>query len=120
MIHGTPVAGVNLSAKQFWQAGWGVESTSLIDEGDIETGMIDALDLHPEIYVPPDGGQQDCCGLALVHHYHVRDQRGSKILKKGLRGDEEPRSEYALYRVHRYSHADIVIKSKTDIHQSDD
>jgi KaiC/GvpD/RAD55 family RecA-like ATPase len=49
MIYGTPVAGVDLAAKQFWQAEGGEEGTYLINEGDVETGMSDALDLHPEM-----------------------------------------------------------------------
>ena len=52
MIYGTPVAGVDLSAKQFWQAEGGEEGTYLINEGDVEVGMIDATDLHPEMYIP--------------------------------------------------------------------
>ena len=53
MIYGTPVAGVDLSAKQFWQAEGGEEGTDLINEGDVEVGMIDVTDLHPEMYIPP-------------------------------------------------------------------
>ena len=56
MIYGTPLAGVDLSAKQFWQAEGGEEGTYLINEGDVETGMIDALDLHPEMYIPQMAG----------------------------------------------------------------
>ena len=46
---GTPLAGVDLAAMQFWKVE-GEEGTSLMNDGDVETGMVDAGDLHPDMY----------------------------------------------------------------------
>src|SRR5665647_3842251 len=50
MIYGTPLAGVDLAASQFWKVE-GEEGTYLMNDGDVELGMIDATDLHPEMYM---------------------------------------------------------------------
>ena len=55
MIYGTPIAGVDLAAKQFWKVD-GEEGTYLMNDGDVETGMIDASDLHPEMYMTQMAG----------------------------------------------------------------
>lgn len=49
MLYGTPISGVELAAQQFWKVE-GEEGTYLMNDGDVDTGMIDAAELHPEMY----------------------------------------------------------------------
>ena len=51
MVYGSPLAGVDLVALQFWQVDE-EEGTYLMNEGNVETGMVDAEDIHPEMYLP--------------------------------------------------------------------
>jgi len=51
MIYGTPLAGVDLAAVQFWKAEGGEEGTYFMNDGDVDVGMIDASEMHPEIYL---------------------------------------------------------------------
>jgi KaiC/GvpD/RAD55 family RecA-like ATPase len=55
MIYGTPVSGLDIAAQQFWKVE-GEEGTYLLNDGDPETGMVDASDLHPEMYLPQMAG----------------------------------------------------------------
>ncbi len=55
MIYGTPTSGLDVAAQQFWKVE-GEEGTYLMNDGDIDTGMIDATDLHPEMYLPQMAG----------------------------------------------------------------
>ena len=55
MVYGTPLAGVDLAALQFWKVE-GEEGTYLMNDGDVEVGMIDATELHPEMYIPQMAG----------------------------------------------------------------
>jgi KaiC/GvpD/RAD55 family RecA-like ATPase len=50
MLYGTPLSGVELAAQQFWKVE-GEEGTYLMNDGDVETGMTDATDMHPEMYL---------------------------------------------------------------------
>ncbi|MGA7797867.1 MAG: hypothetical protein WB986_04480, partial [Methanoregula sp.] len=50
MVYGTPLAGVDLAAMQFWKVE-GEEGTYLMNDGDVETDMLDAAELHPEMYL---------------------------------------------------------------------
>lgn len=129
MIYGTPVAGVDLSAKQFWQAEGGEEGTYLINEGDVETGMIDALDLHPEMYIPQMAGSRiivDSLSTIIIK-YGIEE--ALKFLKKA-REEMRARGANLLFIVYTGIHtpmemtrimraSDLVIEFKTDIHQSD-
>lgn len=56
MIYGTPVAGLDLAARQFWKAEGGEEGTYFMNDGDVEVGMVDATDLHPGLYFPQMAG----------------------------------------------------------------
>ncbi len=129
MIYGTPVAGVDLAAKQFWQAEGGEEGTYLINEGDVETGMSDALDLHPEMYIPQMAGSRIVVDSLSSFIIKYGIEEALKFLKKAR---EEMRNHSAnlLFVVYTGIHtlmemtrimraADIVIEFKTDIHQSD-
>lgn len=129
MIYGTPVAGVDLSAKQFWQAEGGEEGTYLINEGDVEVGMIDALDLHPEMYIPQMAGSRiivDSLSTIIIK-YGIEE--ALKFLKKA-REEMRKRGANLLFIVYTGIHtpmemtrimraSDLVIEFKTDIHQSD-
>ena len=129
MIYGTPVAGVDLSAKQFWQAEGGEEGTYLINEGDVEVGMIDAMDLHPEMYIPHmAGGRIVVDSLSTIIIRYGIDE-ALKFLKK-TREEMRKRGTNMLFIVYTGIHtpmemtrimraADLVIEFKTDIHQAE-
>lgn len=129
MIYGTPVAGVDLSAKQFWQAEGGEEGTFLINEGDIEAGMIDAADLHPDMYIPlMAGGRIVVDSLSTIIIKYGIDE-ALKFLRK-TREEIKKRGANMLFIVYTGIHtpmemtrimraADLVIEFKTDIHQAE-
>jgi KaiC/GvpD/RAD55 family RecA-like ATPase len=129
MIYGTPLAGVDLSAKQFWQAEGGEEGTYLINEGDVEVGMIDVTDLHPEMYIPQmAGGRIVVDSLSTVIIKYGIDE-ALKFLRKA-REEMRNRSANLLFVVYTGIHtpmemtrimraADLVIEFKTDIHQAE-
>lgn len=129
MIYGTPLAGVDLAAKQFWQAEGGEEGTFLINEGDIEVGMIDAADIHPDMYVPlMAGGRIVVDSLSTIIIKYGIDE-ALKFLRK-TREEMKKRGANMLFIVYTGIHtpmdmtrimraADLVIEYKTDIHQAD-
>ena len=55
MMYGTALSGVDIAAKQFWTVE-GEEGTYLMNDGEIEVGMTDATELHPEMYLPQMAG----------------------------------------------------------------
>jgi len=129
MIYGTPVAGVDLSAKQFWQAEGGEEGTYLINEGDVETGMIDATDLHPEMYIPQMAGGRivvDSLSTIIISYgidealkflritREAMRKRGGNLLFIVYTGIHTPMEMTRIMRA-----ADLVIEFKTDIHQAE-
>ena len=129
MIYGTPIAGVDLASKQFWQAEGGEEGTYLMNEGDIEVGMIDATDLHPEMYIPHmAGGRIIVDSLStIIIKYGIEE--ALKFLRK-TREEMRKRGANMLFVVYTDIHpqmemtrimraADLVIEFKTDIHQAE-
>ncbi|HSA37347.1 MAG TPA: ATPase domain-containing protein [Methanoregula sp.] len=58
MIYGTPVAGVDLAANQFWKAEEKEEGTYLMNDGDVDAGMIDATEMHPDLYLSQMAGSR--------------------------------------------------------------
>ncbi len=129
MIYGTPVAGVDLSAKQFWQAEGGEEGTYLINEGDVETGMIDATDLHPEMYIPQMAGGRivvDSLSTIIIRYGIDEALKFLRITREAMRkcggnllfivytGIHTPMEMTRIMRA-----ADLVIEFKTDIHQAE-
>lgn len=50
MLYGTPLSGVELAAQQFWKVE-GEEGTYLMNDGDVDVGMVDATEIHPEMYI---------------------------------------------------------------------
>jgi KaiC/GvpD/RAD55 family RecA-like ATPase len=129
MIYGTPLAGVDLSAKQFWQAEGGEEGTFLINEGDIEVGMIDAGELHPDMYIPVmAGGRIVVDSLSTIIIKYGIDE-ALKFLRK-TREEMRKRGANMLFIVYTGIHtpmemtrimrvSDLVIEFKTDIHQAE-
>ena len=128
MVYGTPLAGVDLAALQFWKVE-GEEGTYLMNDGDVELGMIDATDLHPEMYIPQMAG-----GRIVV------DSLSTIIIKYGIeealkflrltREEMKKRSANIMFVVYTGIHApiemtrimraaDIVIEFKTEIHQAE-
>ena len=129
MIYGTAVAGVDLAANQFWKAEGREEGTYLMNDGDVELGMIDATDLHPEMYIPQMAG-----GRIVV------DSLSTIIIKYGIeealkflrltREEMKKRRANIMFVVYMGIHApiemtrmmraaDIVIEFKTEIHQAE-
>ena len=105
------------------------EGTYLINEGDVEVGMIDALDLHPEMYIPQMAGSRiivDSLSTIIIK-YGIEE--ALKFLKKA-RDEMRKRGANLLFIVYTGIHtpmemtrimraSDLVIEFKTDIHQSD-
>lgn len=129
MIYGTPIAGVDLASKQFWQEEGEEEGTYLINEGDIEVGMIDATDLHPDMYISQMVGSRivvDSLSTIIIR-YGIDE--ALKFLRK-TREEIKKRGANMLFIVYTGIHtpmemtrimraADLVIEFKTDIHQTD-
>ena len=128
MIYGTPLSGVDLAAQQFWGVE-GEEGTYLINDGDVEIGMIDATELHPEMYL-----QQMAGGRIVV------DSLSTIVVKYGIdaalkflklaREEIKKRGANLMFIVYTNIHspmeitrimraADIVIELKTEIHQAE-
>jgi KaiC/GvpD/RAD55 family RecA-like ATPase len=129
MIYGTPVAGVDLAANQFWKAEGGEEGTYLMNDGDVEVGMIDATDMHPDLYITQMAGKRivvDSLSTIVVKY-------GIDAALKFLRAAREEmrkRNGNLLFVVYTGIHqpidmtrlmrsADVVIEFKTEINQSD-
>ena len=128
MTYGTPIAGVDLAAKQFWKVE-GEEGTYLMNDGDVETGMIDATDLHPEMYLTQmAGGRIVVDSLStIIIKYGIEEalkflrlsreemkKRRSNIMFVVYTGIHEP---VEMTRVMRA--ADIVIEFSTEVHQAE-
>lgn len=129
MIYGTPLSGVDLAAEQFWKAEGGEEGTFFVNDGDVEVGMIDASELHPEMYLPQmAGGRIVVDSLStIVLKYGIdgalkflrlaREEmknRGGNLLGIVYTGIHSPMEMTKLMRA-----ADVVIEFKTTIQQSE-
>jgi KaiC/GvpD/RAD55 family RecA-like ATPase len=129
MIYGTPVAGVDLAAVQFWKADGGEEGTYFMNDGDIEVGMIDATDMHPDLYLTQLAGNRiiiDSLSTIIVKYgidvalkflRHVREEmrkRNANMVFVVYTGIHQPIEMTRIMRA-----ADIVIEFKTEISQSD-
>ena len=129
MIYGTPVAGVDLAANQFWKAEGGEEGTYLMNEGDVDVGMIDATEMHPDLYMTQMAGKRivvDSLSTIIVKY-------GIEVALKFLRyarEDVRNRNANLLFVVYTGIHqpiemtrvmraADVVIEFKTEITQAD-
>jgi KaiC/GvpD/RAD55 family RecA-like ATPase len=128
MMYGTPLAGVDLAAMQFWNVE-GEEGTYLMNDGDVETGMLDAAETHPEMYLPQ-----------MIGGRIVVDSLSTIIIKYGIdsalkflrlaRDEMRKRDANLMFIVYSNVHtpvemtrimraADLVIELKTEIHQSE-
>jgi KaiC/GvpD/RAD55 family RecA-like ATPase len=129
MIYGTPVAGVDLAAVQFWKAEGGEEGTYLINDGDVEVGMIDATEMHPDLYMTQMAGKRivvDSLSTIIVKYgidtalkflSNARDEmrkRNANLIFVVYTGIHQPIDMTRIMRA-----ADIVIEFKTEINQSD-
>jgi KaiC/GvpD/RAD55 family RecA-like ATPase len=129
MIYGTPLAGVDLAAHQFWKAEEGEEGTYLMNDGDVEVGMIDATEMHPDLYLTQMAGSRivvDSLSTLIVKYgidialkflRHARDEmrkRNSNMLFVVYTGIHAPIEMTRIMRA-----ADLVIEFKIDIHQSE-
>lgn len=129
MVYGTPVAGVDLAAYQFWKAGEGEEGTYLMNDGDVDVGMIDATDMHPDLYLTQMAGKRivvDSLSTLIVKY-------GIDVALKFLRNTREEmkkRNANMIFVVYSGIHlpiemtrimraADVVIEFKTEISQAE-
>ena len=129
MIYGTPVAGVDLAANQFWKGEEGEEGTYLMNDGDVDIGMIDATEMHPDLYLTQMAGSRiivDSLSTIIVKY-------GIDVALKFLRQSREEmrkRNANLVFVVYTGIHqpidmtrimraADIVIEFKTEISQAD-
>lgn len=128
MVYGTPLSGVDLAATQFWKAE-GEEGTYLMNDGDVETGMVDASDLHPEMYLPQ-----------MIGRRIILDSFSTLVIKYGIdtalkflrlsRDEMRKRNANLMFIVYTNVHtpvemtrimraADLVVEFKTEIHQNE-
>ena len=129
MLYGTPVAGVDLAAYQFWKAGDGEEGSYLMNDGDVEIGMIDASEMHPDLYLTQMAGSRivvDSLSTLIVKYgievalkflRHAREEmrkRNANLVFVVYTGIHQPIDMTRIMRA-----ADVVIEFKTDVHQAD-
>jgi KaiC/GvpD/RAD55 family RecA-like ATPase len=129
MIYGTPISGVDLAAYQFWKAEGGEEGTYLMNDGDVEVGMIDATEMHPDLYMTQIAGRRvvvDSLSILVVKYgidvalkflRNARDEmrkRNANMIFVVYSGIHQPVDMMRIMRA-----ADVVIEYKTEVHQSD-
>ena len=128
MVYGTPLAGVDLAAMQFWKVD-GEEGTYMMNDGDVELGMIDASELHPEMYMTQmAGGRIVVDSLStIIIKYGIEEalkflrlareemrKRGANFMFVVYSGIHEPIEMTRIMRA-----ADIVIEFGTEVHQAE-
>jgi KaiC/GvpD/RAD55 family RecA-like ATPase len=128
MIYGTPLAGVDLAALQFWKVE-GEEGTYLMNDGDVDVGMVDAFDMHPEMYLSQmTGGRIVLDSLSMVIARYGIDA-ALKFLRLA-REEIRKRNANLMFVVYSGIHSqmeitrimrasDIVIEFKTEVHQAE-
>jgi KaiC/GvpD/RAD55 family RecA-like ATPase len=129
MIYGTPIAGVDLAAYQFWKAEGGEEGTYMMNDGDVEVGMIDAAEMHPDLYMTHMAGRRiviDSLSTIIVKYgidvalkflRHAREEmrkRNANLVFVVYTGIHLPIDMTRIMRA-----ADVVIEFKTEIYQAD-
>jgi KaiC/GvpD/RAD55 family RecA-like ATPase len=128
MVYGTPLSGVDIAVQQFWKVE-GEEGTYLMNDGDTEVGMVDATELHPEMYIPQMAGGRiivDSLSTIVIKYgidgalkfLHVaRDEirkRGANLMVIVYTDIHTPMEMTRLMRA-----ADIVIELKSESHQNE-
>ncbi|OPX63167.1 MULTISPECIES: ATPase domain-containing protein [unclassified Methanoregula] len=129
MLYGTPVAGVDLAANQFWKGEEGEEGTYLMNDGDVDVGMIDASEMHPDLYLTQMAGKRivvDSLSTLIVKYgidvalkflRNARDEikkRNANMVFVVYTGIHQPIDMTRIMRA-----ADVVIEFKTEIHQAE-
>jgi KaiC/GvpD/RAD55 family RecA-like ATPase len=129
MVYGTPVAGVDLAAHQFWKGDRSEDGTYLMNDGDVDADMIDATEMHPDLYLTQMAGKRiviDSLSMPIVKY-------GIDVVLKFLanaRDEMRRRSANMVFVVYTNIHtpiemtrimraADIVIEFKTMVHQGE-
>ena len=128
MVYGTPLSGVDLAALQFWKVE-GEEGTYLMNDGDVETGMQDASDLHPEMYLPQMVGGRivvDSLSTIIIKYgidaalkflrqaRELMRERGANLMFIVYTNVHTPVEMTRIMRA-----ADIVLELKTETHQNE-
>ena len=129
MLYGTPVAGVDLAAYQFWKGEEGAEGTYLMNDGDVDAGMIDATEMDPGLYQSHMTGSRivvDSLTTLIVNHgieealkflIHTREEmrkRNANMVFTVYSGIHLPIEMTKIMRA-----ADVVIEFKTEVHQAE-
>jgi KaiC/GvpD/RAD55 family RecA-like ATPase len=129
MLYGTPVAGVDLAAYQFWKGDAAEEGTYLMNDGDVDVGMIDATDMHPDLYPTQMAGKRivvDSLSILIVKYgidvalkflRHAREEmrkRNANMIFVVYTGIHQPIDMTRIMRA-----ADVVIEFKTEVSQAD-
>lgn len=128
MVYGTPLSGVELAARQFWKVE-GEEGSYLMNDGDVETGMQDVSELHPEMYLPQ-----------MIGSRIVVDSLSTVVVKYGIdaalkflrlsRGEMQKRGGNMLFIVYENIHtpmeitrimrvSDVVISLRDSVSQNE-
>ena len=129
MIYGSPTAGIDIAAKQFWRADGDEDGTYLMNDGDPEIGMVNVGEVHPSMYqdwmvgdrmvidslssLVIKYGIDATLGFLRQAREEIRDSK-SNIMFLVYDGVHEPIEMTRLMRI-----SDIVIEYKTQISQSD-
>ncbi|MFA5267021.1 MAG: ATPase domain-containing protein [Methanoregula sp.] len=129
MIYGSPTAGIDIAAKQFWRADGEEAGTYLMNDGDTEVGMVNVGDVHPSMYqdwmigdrmvidslssLVIKYGIDATLGFLRQAREEIRETK-SNIMFLVYDGVHEPIEMTRLMRI-----SDIVIEYKTQISQSD-
>jgi len=128
MVYGTPLSGVDLAAVQFWKVE-GEEGSYLMNDGDVETGMQDVTELHPDMYLPQMVGGRivvdslstiiikygiDAALKFLRHAREMMRERGANMMFLVYTNVHTPVEMTRIMRA-----ADIVLELKIDVHQSE-
>jgi KaiC/GvpD/RAD55 family RecA-like ATPase len=128
MLYGTPLSGIDLAANQFWKVE-GEDGTYLINDGDVDVGMVDATEMHPEIYLTQMAGRRiivDSLSTIIVKYgidvalkflklsrEEVKN-RGANLLFIVYTGIHSPMEMTRIMKA-----ADVVIEFKSDTHQAE-
>jgi len=128
MMYGTALSGVDIAAQQFWKVE-GEEGTYLMNDGEIEVGMADATELHPEMYLSQMAGGRivvDSLSTIVIKYgidgalkflHLAREEvrkRGANLLFIVYTGIHTPVEMTRLMRA-----ADIVMELKTETSQNE-
>jgi KaiC/GvpD/RAD55 family RecA-like ATPase len=128
MVYGTPLSGVDLAAVQFWKVE-GEEGSYLMNDGDVETGMQDVSEIHPDMYLPQMVGGRivvdslstiiikygiDASLKFLRHTREMMRERGANMMFIVYTNVHTPVEMTRIMRA-----ADIVLELKTEVHQSE-